>query len=240
MSEVDFKIKTILVENDESAQLAVRKLISGYSQIDLVKVLSSNDEAIQFLNQNSVDLLLLAVNLPEINAFELLDQLDTPYPVIFVTSDIKQAFHSFDYNVIDFLEKPVHPIYFDRAVNRALERLSSNNCDQSQERGCPLKLNLLNGECDMPVDIDLILFIQSWGNYVKLYMENETRIVSLSTQKLLEILPSSQFVRVHRSFIVNRFRVDSCSYKELIVGCTTIPIGISFRQSIKEKLVCGT
>lgn len=236
MSEVDFKIKTILVENDESAQLIARELISGYSRLELVKVFSCAKEAIQYLKENTVDLLFLAVNLPDITAFQLLDKVKIPYPVIFTSADVKQAFHSFKYNVVDFLKKPINPDRFDKAINRAVEQSTLQNQIQDQNNESSKIIKFPVGTCQVPVELDRILFLQSFGNYVKISADNQTVIASLSTQKVMEMLPASQFIRVHRSFIVNKNRVVSYNSKELIVGCNTIPIGISFWQSIKEKL----
>jgi len=241
MLENNSTLEAVLVEDDESAQHVIHKLISDYPRLKLVEVFSNSSEAIQFLNEHPVDLLFLAINLPGINGFQLLDSLDKTYPVIFTTVDINHAIASFEYNVIDFLRKPINSVHFERAVNRALERLIPSHCGRIHEKHCPLRINLPIGACGMPIDIDRILFIQSWGNYVKIHMEDEAMIVSLSTQKVLEMLPPSQFVRVHRSYIVNKDRVRSCNPKELIIDCdsvemNTIPIGVSYKQSIREKL----
>ncbi|HNY62733.1 MAG TPA: LytTR family DNA-binding domain-containing protein [Bacteroidales bacterium] len=234
-------LEAVLVEDDESAQQVVHKLLSDYPRVELVEVFPNSKEALQFLDEHPVDLLFLAINLPDINGFQLLERLDKDYPVIFTTVDINHAISSFEYNVIDFLQKPINSDHFERAVNRAIQRLSLHNCGENHKRSCPLRINLPIGACGMPIEIDRILFIQSWGNYVKIHMEDEAMIVSLSTQKVLEMLPSSQFVRVHRSYIVNKDWVRSCNTKELIIDCdsvemNTIPIGVSYRQSIREKL----
>ena len=236
MSEGDCKIKTILVESDETARLAARRMISRYSRLELVKVFTNGKEAIQYLSEHFVDLLFLAVNLSDINAFQLLDKVKVPYPVIFTTADVKHAFYSFEYNVVDFLKKPINPDHFDRAVHRAMEKSILHNQVHSQDKKSPQMIEFPVGTCTVSVELDRILFLQSFGNYVKICADNQTVVASLSTQKVLEMLPPSQFLRVHRSFIVNKHKITSCDSKELTVGRNTIPIGISYRQSIKEKL----
>ena len=241
MSENIIKYKVILIENEESSQHVIHELISHYPQFELVGVFSGAEEAVKFLNQNPVDFTFLSINLPDFNGYQLLYTADKPFPISYTVSNIMRISSILDYSVIDFLRKPVEAARFKEAIHRALEKIALQNCNQFQEKHCPLRINLPIGACGMPIDIDQILFIQSWGNYVKIYMEDETMIVSLSTQKVLEMLPSSQFMRVHRSYIVNKDRVLYCSPKELTMDCdtvemNTVPVGISYRQSIREKL----
>lgn len=232
-------LKVVLVEDDKALQLEIQKLMSHYPEFELVGFFSSTKEGVKFLNESHVDFVLLSIRFPDFDGYQLLYTANKTHPMFYSASNIMRVTSILDYSVIDFVRKPIKASRFEKAINRGLEKLKSENDDQRQDEECTQIMHFPIGKCMIPINLNHICFIESLGNYVKICGEKKVAIVSLSTQKVMDMLPSSQFMRVHRSFIVNENRVISCDNKEVTLCTRTVPVGISYRQSIREKLEIG-
>jgi len=185
------------------------------------------------LDNQSIDLLFLDINLPGISGIEFLDSLENQPPVIFTTAYAAYAAVSFEYNVIDYLLKPITEDHFNRAVQRAVNKQFAENSKQPiMEAELLGSVDIPIGSDSVPIEVNKITYLQSWGNYVKVFTTEKMVLASISTQGLLDILPHNKFIRVHKSFTINRDFVTSLNQKEIVITSNVIPIGISYRQSV--------
>lgn len=167
----------------------------------------------------------------------MLETIDSHPPVIFTTAYPNYALDSFNFNVVDYLLKPISEDRFNRAVQRALEKRNSDSIKiQHEYENIPTFINIPIGIDSVEVDINAIIYLQSWGNYVKIFTTEKMILAYITTQALLEMLPSSRFFRVHKSFTINKSYITSKNRNEIIVVSTPIPIGISYRQSVLSSL----
>ena len=188
-------------------------------------------EALVFLNQNSVDLLFLDVEMPGATGFDLLDQLAYSPQVILTTSKPEYAFNAFEYHVIDFLKKPFTYQRFLEALQK-LSLPSENGNGTAEEDHIFIKSD---GKL-VRLNYSDILFIESMGDYVK-FVTGDKKYITHNTIKNLEEKVSKQhFMKVHRSYIININKIDDIRENDLFIKGNEIPISKAHRSDVMKRL----
>ena len=190
------------------------------------------EEALQFLNQQSVDLLFLDVEMPGATGFELLDRLAYSPKVILTTSKVEYAYNAFEYNVSDFLKKPFTYQRFLEAVQKITAPTPDNNVNSTatdhiyiKSEGKLIRLN--NSD---------ILFIESMGDYVK-FVSTDKKYITHNTIKNLEEKVNKQcFLKTHRSYIINVDKIDDIRENLLFIKGNEIPISKAHRSEVRKRL----
>lgn len=231
------KLICLVVEDEQPAQWALKAFISETPNLELAGTAFDAVQALEILKSRPIDLLFLDINLPGLSGLEMLDSIEFQPMVIFTTAHASYAAESFEYNVVDYLIKPVSKQHFDRAVSRAYERtLLKEVLDNSDEALPSARIELNLGGATESVDTADILYLQSYGNYVKVYLEGRMLLATSTTHQLQSQLPAKSFLRIHKSFIVNRRYIKAYSNNSVVVGQEKLPIGISYRQSVMSTL----
>lgn len=231
----EIKLRCLVIEDEQPAQWVLKHFIEQSDHLVLTAIANDAKEAKEVLENQPIDLLFLDINLPGISGIEFLNSLEQQPPVIFTTAYAAYAAVSFEYNVIDYILKPITEEHFNRAVQRAIDKQISLNIKHPD-----IEIELLGsvdvpvGSESVPIDINKITYLQSWGNYVKVFTTERMVLASISTQGLLDLLPHHKFIRVHKSFTINKDFVTSWNQKEIVITSNVIPIGISYRQSIQS------
>jgi DNA-binding LytR/AlgR family response regulator len=193
-------------------------------------------DALQFLNENSVDLLFLDVEMPGATGFELLDQIVYSPKVILTTSKPEYAYNAFEYNVSDFLKKPFTYQRFLEAMRKVTESIpaptentvTESNVDDIFIKSDGKLIRLNNND---------ILYIESMGDYVKFVTADNKKYVTHNTIKNLEEKISKQhFMKVHRSYIINVFKIDNVRENDLFISGKEIPISKAHKQEVLSRL----
>jgi len=199
--------------------------------VNVVGSFSDVPKALEFLNTNSTELLFLDVEMPGGSGFELLDQLAWFPQVILTTSKAEYAFDAFEYNVLDFLKKPFTYQRFVEAIQKAqktTEQVKTKTAADHIFIKCEGKLVRLNNND--------ILYIESMGDYVK-FVTNDKKYITHNTMKNLEEkVDKSLFMKVHRSYIINIFKIDDIRENDLFIRGTEIPISKSHKPEILKRL----
>ena len=212
------------------------RIIEGYCDNlpHLQKVGNCYDafEAMQLLNKKSVDLLFLDINMPKLTGFELLKTLRNP-PKVIVTSAHKEfALEGYDLNISDYLLKPFTFERFIRAVNKAIENqkpseINSSITDKSA------RFFLKGDKKYHQVHTADILFIEAYGNYSKVYLNEEMIISHEKISSFENMLPKDDFLRVHKSFIASVHKIKSIEGNRISIDDHIIPIGQTYKNSLK-------
>jgi DNA-binding LytR/AlgR family response regulator len=190
------------------------------------------EEALLFLNQQSVDLLFLDVEMPGATGFELLDRLAYSPKVILTTSKPEYAYNAFEYNVSDFLKKPFTYQRFLEAVQKVTSPSIDNNISSTATDHIYIKtegklIRLNNSD---------ILFIESMGDYVK-FVSNDKKYITHNTIKNLEEKVNKQcFLKTHRSYIINVNKIDDIRENLLFIKGNEIPISKAHRPEVLKRL----
>jgi DNA-binding LytR/AlgR family response regulator len=185
-------------------------------------------QALIFLNNNTVDLLFLDVEMPGATGFELLDSLAYAPKVILTTSKEEYAFNAFEYNVTDFLKKPFTYKRFTEALAKAIteeEKIASPGHLFIKSEG---KLVRLNNED--------ILYIESMGDYVRFVTADKKYITHNTIKNLEEKISSDHFMKVHRSYIINLLKIDDIRENDLYIRGVEIPISKAHRADVLKRI----
>ncbi|MDD6209980.1 MAG: LytTR family DNA-binding domain-containing protein [Bacteroidales bacterium] len=195
--------------------------------------------ALSFLNNQKVDLLFLDIQMPELNGLELSRIIGKDTRIIFTTAFEQYALESYRVNAIDYLLKPISYPDFLQATNKALQwyellEKANNDIEKSAVKSIFIKTEYKL----MQIALKDILYIEGMKDYVKIYTESDPHaILSLMSLKSMEEqLPSSEFIRVHRSFIVHAEKIKVIENNRIIFGKQYIPVSDSYKNQFLEYL----
>lgn len=218
------------------------QLVSGYIEktpgLNLAGSFDNPLDAIEFLNNEAVDLIFVDIQMPDLSGLEFTRSLAKGPKVIFTTAYEKYALEGFRLDVIDYLLKPFSYEEFLKAVQKAvrlikLEKEVPDQVDTNSEF-----LFLKSDYKIRRINFNDILYIEGLKDYVKVFIHGADRpVLSLITLKALEAkLPEAKFMRVHRSFIVNLERIDTIERSRIVFGKTYIPVSEQYKDKFQEFL----
>lgn len=227
------KLNCIVVDDSAIQRMTITKLVNESTNLNLVGDFANALEAKNAINNNSVDLIFLDIEMPLINGFDLLDGLKDKPQIIFITSKADYAVKAFDYEATDFLQKPISKDRFLKAVKKALElHQLRNEVPEDQGEAIIIKSNLKK----LKVYTSKIKWVEAFSNYIKVITDEDSHLV-LSTMKAFEKeLPEGKFARVHKSYIVNLERVEKFNSKFAEIGKTKIPISRNKKEVIATAI----
>lgn len=221
----------IIVEDLQVAVNYLVKCCEKSGQVEVKGHFSNVSDALSYLNENSVDLIFLDVEMPGANGFELLDQIAFSPKVILTTSKKEYAYNAFQYNVSDYLMKPFTYQRFMEALQKiqpSRETVSANGSDHIYIKADGKLIRLNN---------DSILYIESMGDYVKFVTNDNKKYITHNTIKNLEEKVSkNHFLKVHRSYIVNLHKIDDMRENILFIKGNEIPVSKANKADVFKRL----
>lgn len=228
-------MKSIIVDDNKMARMALKQLVSQLSELELVAECSDASEALESLNNTQVDLLLLDIEMPGMSGLDLIRKLGNRRPlIIFTTAKKDYAVEAFELNVVDYLVKPLSFPRFRQAIEKAQEVMDSNKEEvKVEEQGFVFVKD--NGVLKR-ISIDDILFLEAMGDYVKVHTSQKFHVVHATLKSIEEKLPVSKFIRVHRSYIVAINKIDFIQEGTISIGKTSIPVADTHKSSLNKRL----
>ena len=239
------KIKLLIVDDEPLAH----KLLEGYcASIGYVEVVGNcydSISVINFLSKNQVDAMLLDIQMPDLTGLELLESMHKNLPkVIFTTAHAKYALEGFYYDeVIDYLHKPIRLTRFIKALERLRKQLEIEAAVIPETTGGAIKkvdyITLKDNKIVYKIRLSEIVYIQSWGNYIKVFLtDNSTRVARKTMGEIEKMLFELEFDRIHKSYIVHRKKVKALEGNQVLMNTgVTLPIGKSYMMLAKERLI---
>ncbi|MDZ4149009.1 MAG: LytTR family DNA-binding domain-containing protein [Flavobacteriaceae bacterium] len=227
----------IVVDDSFVQKLSIKKLVEQNSNLLLTGDYNNVMDAKKHLRNEKIDLIFLDIEMPILSGFDLLDSLEELPQIIFVTGKIEYAFKAFNYDATDYLQKPVSAEKFNRAVSRAIEvkKLRDQKSNAFNNDFIFIKANSKN----IKLFLQEIKYLEAMGDYVKVVSDFNSYMV-LSTMKHFEKELPENFMRVHKSFIVNMTRVEGFDHKNVSVGGISIPISRNKKQDIESSIVSNS
>ena len=234
------KIRTLIVDDEPHAIAVLEKYLAQFNQMELVGKCSDAIQAFQLLQQRTVDLMFLDIQMPGIKGTDLLRSLKNPPRVIFTTAYSEYALEGFELNAVDYLLKPISFERFLRAVDKIYQLAESRHnpvitheaLASDHETFIYLKVERKT----VKVNVSDILWIESLRDYVKVVIKDQVYITRQKISILEEMLPENRFVRIHRSFIVALAKIDSFYSYSIEVAGHELPIGRNYKQDVQKKL----
>lgn len=225
-------LRTMIVDDDQIARMAVQKLASKNSLLNVVAVCEDATTAIKMLNTNPVELILLDIEMPQMSGIEFLNKINYPPQVIFITADRKYAFEAFEYQVTDFLEKPINMTRFNQAINKAVDIQRDINDYKNKSQDLYIKQD---GRF-IRINYNDIFFFENVGDYVKIQLPKKSYIIHSTLKNIDQKLRDPRFLKVHRSYIINLDKIKDIEENTLVIEKTVIPISRSNKPILMSRL----
>ncbi|MDO6813784.1 LytR/AlgR family response regulator transcription factor [Tenacibaculum soleae] len=192
-------------------------------------------EALQFLNQEQVDLLFLDINMPKLSGFDFLKTLTNPPKIIVTTAYKEFALEGYELNISDYLLKPFSFERFVKAINKTItnnQQEINNNIPVNQTEKIPESFFLKGDKKHHQIHFNNILFIEAYGHYCKVYLKDKIILSNEKISSLEKSLPDT-FIRTHKSFIVSKSKIEQIEGNRILIKEHKIPIGQTYKKNIK-------
>lgn len=222
-------INCIAIDDEPLALEVLKKYISKVPELNLLQVFSDAIEAINYLKKNTVELLFLDIQMPDINGFDLYRNLAVKPMVIFTTAHKEYAVEGFEVKAIDYLLKPFNFIRFEHAVSKAIHWAKINDKEPA-----PIQYLYVHADYKMvKIAFADIIYLEAFDDYVKINTVTQSYLTLLSMKKILEKLPEKQFIRIHRSYIVALKNISFLQYRKIgLSNNIALPIGDTYRTTL--------
>jgi len=233
-------LHAIAIDDEPKALDIIQLYADKIPFLNLQKTFRDALEAISYLKENTVDLIFLDINMPDLTGIEFLQALISPPLIIFTTAYSEYAVQSYDYQAVDYLLKPITFTRFLKAVNRASENFEMKKREphsDSKTTSQEIDQILVKSGNDMyNISFEDILFIEGAQNYVFI-QTMEKKIMSLIRMKEIELkLSDKLFFRIHKSFIVSLKQIEKIESYQVTIKNHKIPIGKIYKEAFSRKI----
>tara|TARA_R100000005_G_C5003765_1_gene212427 strand:+ start:11994 stop:12674 length:681 start_codon:yes stop_codon:yes gene_type:complete len=223
-------IMCLIVDDEPLSRDVLKAYCTDHPDLEITAICKDAFEAMNALGKASVDLIFLDVNMPKLSGINFYKSLNQKPMVVFTTAYPEFAVEGFELDATDYLLKPFSFERFVKAVNKVKEK-SINQADTDE------KYILLKADRKVyKVDFSEILFFEALGDYVKAHLQDKVLIVTTTLKKLMEELPSSAFIRTHKSFIIAKSKIEYLEGNQIQLPHHKIPIGQAYREEVLKKL----
>lgn len=231
-------VKYMIVDDESIAHDIIKKYCAMLPNMKLMQDCYDAIEAIEYLTDNTVDLIFLDLNMPKLQGFEFLRTLPNPPRIIVTTAYKEHALEGYELNIADYLLKPFSFERFLKAVNKACATNSKTQSNEKSEAGETKqeRIFLRSSNKYIQVSLDDILFVEASGNYIKVVLKEEVITLRGTVSSLMEHIPTDGFIQVHRSFMVAQRHIKSIEGNQIIIDKYTVPIGKLFRSQLEHLL----
>ncbi len=222
-------LNCLIVDDEPLAHKVLENYIAKLDTLQLVGNAYRAAEAISFLQKNTVDIMFLDIEMPELTGLDMLKTLQNPPNVILTTAYSEFALDGYDLGVVDYLLKPIPFQRFLKAVQRiampqALQKPETNYFFVKSD-GVQYRANFAD-----------ILYVEAYGNYVKIHLAARFILTAETMTEMQNRLPSQYFVRVHKSFIINTNHIERIDGALISIAKVSIPIGASYKTTVTKVL----
>ncbi|MBT3210352.1 MAG: response regulator transcription factor [Bacteroidetes bacterium] len=227
----------IIVDDESLAQDLIETHLTKISNINIVSKCHTAMEALQALNEHSIDIMFLDIEMPDLTGIEFLKSLNRSPYTIFTTAYSEFALESYELNVVDYLLKPVRFDRFFKAINKVLSLLKGNESEDESTHINNVSDDYIFVKSDykaVKIHFNDIVFVESMQKYVKFHLTGKMVTTLMSISSLVDILPSAEFFRCQKSFIVNLTKIEGINGNQLIMGSGII---VPISKNLKHELI---
>ena len=233
-------MKCLIIDDDATARLIVRKLCSKIENLEIVEEFSNAIEAIKFLNSNTVDVIFLDIHMPSFSGFDFIKTLKDPPKIILTTSDRNFAIDAFEYDcVVDYLVKPIELERFKKSIHKLSFFESKEKTTEETPSSTENSVNDLYVNIDrrlIKINIPDIYVVEAKGDYIKIKTEDSNHIVHSTLKKIESKLPIDMFLKVHRSYVINIHKIIDIEDNSVLIKKDVIPVSRSNRSELMKRL----
>ena len=231
-------LKCAIVDDEPLALELLKSYVKKTPVLELNGAYSSAIEALKMLPDNPVDLLFLDIQMPELNGLEFSHMVPEDTRIVFTTAFGQYALDGYKVNALDYLLKPISYTDFLQSVNKAVQWFDRKRGTDNEPTDKPDFIYVKSDYKLIQISLKDILYIEGLKDYVKIHLEGESRpILSLTSLKALEEkLPTDRFIRVHRSYIVQKQKIKVIDKARIVFGKEYIPVSESYKQELQNYI----
>jgi DNA-binding LytR/AlgR family response regulator len=232
-------IKCIIVEDETLAQEVIKSHLQQVDRFELVGTYRSAPEALQALSTQEVDLMFLDIRLPGMSGLQFLQSLRNLPLVVLTTAYPEYALEGYEFNVIDYLLKPISFERFLKTINKIVDGRMLPQPSKEPGKLTGDHFFVKSNSKFFRINFSAINYIEGMKDYLKIHTGENTLITHQTMTDIEKLLPAGQFIRVHKSYIVAISHIRAIYGNSIEVNSITIPIGISYKDKVME-LISGT
>ena len=230
------KISCIIVDDEIIARDIIASHVSKINNIEIVAQCKNAIEAFNSISNNRIDLVFLDINMPEISGIAFAKSINKDIKIIFTTAYRDYAVEGFDLQAVDYLLKPIAFERLLKSVNRYFEVTSQLDVTKTETTETNDFIFVRSNRRMQKVDFNAILYIESFSDYIKIHLSDETIVTRETISAIDAKLPKLQFLRIHRSYIVRLSRIQSFTNEEVTVNRKALPISRSYKKDVLKLL----
>jgi len=227
-------LKTLIIDDEPLAQNVLKKYAEDIKSIDIKGFCKDALEAFEILEKQSIDLIFLDINMPKLSGIEFLKTLKNPPLVILTTAYTEYAMEGYELNILDYLVKPFSFARFLKAVQKAEQQLQLTQKSTIEEKAESVFIK--SNKKTYQVKFSEIVYIEGLGDYIKIYTEKTHLVTNLSMKKMEELLPASDFYRIHKSHMVNLMKIIAIEGNMVELPGIKLTIGSNYRADFFTRI----
>lgn len=228
------KFRCIIVDDEPPATRILENYIGKVSFLENVGVFNDSLKALEFLNSQSVDVIFLDIQMPQLTGLQLSKIISKEIKVIFTTAYPDFALEGFELNATDYLLKPIAFERFYQAVSKLNSELKAEVSNPSTNEFIFIKTDGKNKF--QKLFLDEILYLESLQNYVCVHTLKQQIITHSSLKNVIESLPQKDFIQIHKSFVVALKQIESTDSFSVFINAKELPIGATFKDAFFDRI----
>ena len=232
------KYTCIIVDDEPLAIKIIKDYVERIPQLTLEGTCKSAMEAFEMIQSKSIDLMFLDIEMPQLSGIDLIKSLPLPPKVILTTAHRDYAIESYELNVVDYLLKPISFQRFFKSITKFLnlsDGKEQNMSNQVIERINKSSIYVYADKKNHKVFLDDILYLESLKDYVRVHTIEKNLVTKSTISHYVDLLPEN-FLRIHRSFVVNKSKITAYTSQDVEIGSKELPIGVSYKKEVSEEL----
>lgn len=232
------KITCVIVDDEPVARDILTSYVAKIPSLELIATCKNAMEAFQVSNTQNIDIFFLDINMPDISGLSVAKSINQKSKIIFTTAYREYAVDGFDLQAVDYLLKPISFDRFLQAINKLFNQNSKVSSEISSEENL-VKNDFIFVRSDrkmLKINFDELLYVESLSDYIKLHLKDKVITTRETISNIETKLPAKNFLRIHRSFIVNLKKATSYTNEFVEIGKNAIPISRTYKENVLKKL----
>mgnify|MGYP003812024783 CR=1 FL=1 len=225
------KLKCVIVDDEPLARSFLERYCEKQGAIEVMGAYPDTASALSYLSSNEIDVLFLDVEMPGETGFGLLDKLIYMPKVILTTSKTDYAFDAFQYNVTDYLKKPISYNRFLESIQKITDSLKHDIVEMAKD-----DIFIKSDGKFVRLNFEDILYIESNGDYVKYFTPTQYYLAHGTLKAVEEKMDPKQFMKVHRSYIVNMSKIKDIQDNSILINSKVIPISKALKSNVMTRI----
>ncbi len=226
----------IIIDDEVMARKSLQRLCEKINNLTVIATCDSAEDALNVMEEQVPDILLLDVEMPGLSGLQLIEKLAVMPQIVLTTSKTDYAFEAFQYQVADYVKKPVTLPRLEQALLKIFAYIDANKGQTETAVGNNNDIYVKTDGKYVRLDFNNIQYIENIGDYVRIKTNKEAIIVHCTVKAVEEKLPAHMFMKVHRSYIINLSKIVDIEENTLVVGDKVIPISRANRPALLNKL----